>query len=251
MLVETQTVLRYKQSFCLFVYRLLDMCRMAPTPELQKSLRKQVLFLYNVLCLMVYNEDYSGNVSHLVDWASSVGSDIKLDAFKDMYVAKLVELKLHELQPAKFVFSFSTIWDSLHLMCLVGDDVVHNRQLFDAQAVLACIKNMKWVFYNVFIVLFCPICAKHYLTVDTFPFEFERVEVALYREQRGEPLQFVEEMNRNQIHKNVLYRNHLLYNSMVFHNHVNSYRPIQHDREELNNFQRMEWSILKSLVGIV
>ncbi|AAQ21679.1 unknown [Cryptophlebia leucotreta granulovirus] len=250
MLFETQTVLRYRQSFSLFVYRMLDMCRMAPSTELQISLKKQVLFLYNILCLISYNEDRSGAVIHLVDWASQVGSDIKLEVFKDMYLSKLENLNMKELKPNKFLFSFSTIWDSLHLMCLVGDDVIHNRHSYAQENVSACIRNMKWVFYNIFIVLFCPICAKHYLTVNTFPFEFERVEVGLYREQHGEPLLLVEEINKTQSHKNILYKNHLLYNSMVFHNHVNSYRPIQHNKEELNNFQRMEWSVLKNLLGL-
>nr|QNN89529.1 ORF78 [Pieris brassicae granulovirus] len=44
MLVETQTVLKYKQSFALFVYRMLDMTRMAPSPELKQVLKNEVHF---------------------------------------------------------------------------------------------------------------------------------------------------------------------------------------------------------------
>nr|QNN89527.1 ORF78 [Pieris brassicae granulovirus] len=67
----------------------------------------------------------------------------------------------------------------------------------------------------------------------------------------GEPLQLVEEITRNQIHKNILYKNNLLYKSMMFHNHVNNYRPIQHKQDELNKYQRMDWSLLKTLLGII
>jgi len=251
MIVETQTVIRYKDSFALLVYRLLDMVRMAPSIEIQSVLKKEVTFLYGLMCLMVYNEG-SGeeSVYEMVDWAASLGSDIKLDVFKDMYLEKLTQLRLRDLEPKKFLFSFSTIWDSIHLLCMIGDDMVMNRHLHEPEMVRSCIRNLKWVFYNVFIVLFCPICAKHYLSINNFPYEFERVEVALYREKMGEPIQFVEEVNRNQIHKNLLLKNHLLYKSMVFHNHINSYRPIQHVNDELNKFQRMDWVILKSLVGI-
>ncbi|ACZ63564.1 PrGVORF78 [Pieris rapae granulovirus Wuhan] len=251
MLVETQTVLKYKQSFALFVYRMLDMTRMAPSPELKQVLKNEVHFLYDLLCLIIYNDNKEESINVLIDWASVVGSDIKLDVFKDMYIEKLTQLNLQEFAPAKFLFSFTTIWDSIHLMCLIADDIIINRHIYEKETVMSCISNFKWIFYNIFIILFCPICAKHYLTVDTFPYEFERVEVALYREKMGEPLQLVEEITRNQIHKNILYKNNLLYKSMIFHNHVNNYRPIQHKQDELNNYQRMDWSLLKTLLGII
>ncbi|QOD40047.1 p33 [Matsumuraeses phaseoli granulovirus] len=250
MLVETPTVLRYKKSFALFLYRLLDMTRMAPSLELKQVISNEVKFLYNLMCVIVYKENRDNYINDLVLWASNLGSDIKIEIFKDMYTEKLLQINLNELSPAKYVFSFATIWDSIHLMCMLGDDIVLNRDKYDLNMVIGCIKNFKWVFYNVFIVLFCPICAKHYLTIDNFPYEFEKVETALYREKMGEPIIMVEEIQRNQIHKNILLKNNLLYKSMVFHNHVNNYRPIQHNKDDLNNFQRMEWSIYKSLLGI-
>ncbi|AKN80742.1 P33; sulfhydryloxidase [Diatraea saccharalis granulovirus] len=250
MLIETQTVIRYKHSFSLLVYRLLDMVRMAPSSEIQLVLKKEVKFLYGLLCLIVYNESYEENITALVEWAAGLGSDIKLDTFKIMFIEKLNQIHLRDLEPKNFLFTFSTIWDTIHFLCMIGDDIVMNRHLYDLDEVWRYIRNLKWVFYNVFIVLFCPICAKHYLTINNFPYEFERVEVALYREKMGEPIQFVDEIKRNQSHKNLLFNNYLLYKSMLFHNHVNSYRPIQHVNDELNQFQRMEWPILKNLLGI-
>nr|UYX49714.1 p33 [Darna trima granulovirus] len=251
MLNETQTVARYKQSFALFVYRLLDMTRMAPSPELQSVLQKEVAFLYYLFAIVLYHNNLKKNeINSLIEWAANLGSDINLDTFKEMYLEQLTRLNLTHMKPDKFLFSFSTIWDSIHLMCLLADDVVINRETHDQDNVINYIKNCKQVFYNIFIILFCPICAKHYLTIDAFPYEFERVEVALYREKQGEPLQLVEEINKNQSHKNILIKYHLLYASMSFHNHVNNYRPIQHNNDELNNFQRMDWSLLKTLLGI-
>ncbi|ABC61208.1 P33 [Choristoneura occidentalis granulovirus] len=250
MIVETQTVERYKQSFSLFVYRLLDMIRMAPSTELKHVIKNEVIYLYEIICLIMYGNNQKQRVNEMVEWASSLGSDIQMAVFKDMYQYKLKELTMSELEPKNFVFTFSTIWDSIHLMCLIGDDIIINRQSYDVDIIMACIKNLKWVFYNIFIVLFCPVCAKHYLTIDTFPYEFEKVEVALYREKMGDPLHLVDEIARNQSHKNILHKNHLVYHSMLFHNHVNSFRPIQHANAELNNFQRMDWRLYKNLLGI-
>ncbi|AIS92085.1 sulfhydryloxidase [Erinnyis ello granulovirus] len=253
MLVETQTVTRYKQSFLLFVYRLLDMTRVAPSPELKQVIQNEVVYLFELACLLVYNkgdEQKSLSVKMLVEWSGGLGSDIDIAVFNDMYTQQLTQYNLQELVPKSFVFTFAVIWDSIHLMCLLADDVIANRHLYDTDTTMQCIRNLKWILYNVFIVLFCPVCAKHYLTINTFPYEVERVEVALYREEMGEPLQLVDEMLQSQIHKNVLYKHHLVYNSMVFHNHVNNYRPIQHKRDELNNFQRMEWVLYKTLLGI-
>ncbi|APO13964.1 P33 [Plodia interpunctella granulovirus] len=250
MFVETLTIGRYKNSFALFVYRLLDMTRMAPSPELKTVLVKEVKFLYSLICLIMYDDNKSDKMEDLIEWASNLDSDIKLAEFQEKYVEKLKSLDLDNLEPQKYSFSFGTIWDSIHFMCLIADDIIHNRDSYEYEHVSSCIKNLKWVFYNIFIVLFCPVCARHYLTVDSFPYELERVEVALYREKMGEPLVLTQEINRNQGHKNVLFKHHLTYKSMLFHNHVNNYRPIQHKKDELNKFQRMEWTLYKTLLGI-
>ncbi|AEB00366.1 P33 [Clostera anachoreta granulovirus] len=250
MLVETQTVTRYKQNYALFVYRMLDMSRMAPSPELRAVLVKEVRFLYNIMCLTIYGQ-VKNNITTLIDWAVALGSDITLEVFKEMYQTKLNELQLHELNPPRFVFTFTVIWDSIHLLCMMGDDIIVNRTKYEYSTVMSCIHNLKSVFYNIFVVLFCPICAKHYLITDPFPYEFEKVEVALYREKMGEPIQLVEEIIRNYSHKNVLLKNCLVYKSMEFHNHVNGYRPIQHAKDALNDFQRMEWGLYKTLLGLL
>ncbi|UYE99127.1 MAG: p33 [Betabaculovirus sp.] len=253
MLVETQTVARYKQSFLLFIYRLLDMTRVAPSSELRQVIQNEVIYLYELACLLVYNkgnENKSVSIKMLVQWAGELRSDIEITAFNDMYSQQLTQYNLEEMLPKNFVFTFTVIWDSIHLMCMMADDIIANRHIYDTDIVTRCIRNLKWILYNVFIVLFCPICAKHYLTVNTFPYEFERIEIALYREKMGEPLQLVDDILQTQIHKNILYKHHLVYNSMVFHNHVNSYRPIQHKRDELNKFQRMEWVLYKTLLGL-
>ncbi|AAM70283.1 hypothetical protein [Phthorimaea operculella granulovirus] len=251
MLVETQTVLRYKESFSLFVYRILDMVRMAPSHELRNTLKNEVRFLYGLLRMIKDVDTTQASIDELIEWSAVLGSDIPLDVFKDMYTDKLKRLNLSKFEPQKFVFTFSTIWDCIHLLCLMCDDAIINRHNDSYENILSFVRNLKWVYYNIFIVLFCPVCARHYLTVNTFPFELERIEIALYREHMGEPIQMVDEcINRSQSHKNVLYRHHLVYVSMLFHNHVNGYRPIQHKKDDLNRFQRMEWGIYKNLLGL-
>lgn len=247
----TPTLERYKTSYGLFVYRMLDMARVAPSAEIKQVLINEAKFLYGLMCSLTYNDSKSAEIDALIKWGTNLGTDIKLDQFKDMYVQKLTELRLPDMIPPRFVFSFSTIWDSIHLMCYIADVMVLNRHKYTYEQVTTCISNFKWVFYNMFIILFCPVCAKHYLTVDTFPFEFEQVQVALFRESLGEPLVLVNEINRNQSQKNILYKYHLLYKSMLFHNHINSYRPIQHKNNQLNDFQRMDWSLYTTLLNIV
>lgn len=251
MLVETPTLIRYKGSFALFIFRILDMARVAPAKELQGVLIKEVKFLYHLACVTVYDDPQEAKVAKLADWAADLGKDIKLDVFKDMYIEMIKTLNLELLQPPQFVFSFTTIWDSIHYLCLLGDEMVAERDKLEYDSLKTHMKNLKWVFYNVFIILFCPMCARHFLTIDTFPYEIEKIEVALYREKMGEPLLLVQEITRNMATKNVLHTHHLLYASMMFHNHVNGYRPIQQSNDELNRFQRMDWAIYKNLLGIL
>ncbi|AAS82655.1 ORF83 [Agrotis segetum granulovirus] len=251
MLVETPTVIRYKGSCALFIYRMLDMTRVAPSKELQSVLIKEVRFLYHLFCVTVYGDPRAENVEKLISWCVSLGKDVKLDNFKDMYTEALLNFNLENITPPQFMFSFSTIWDSIHFICLIADEMVVNRDSLDIDMVRENIKNIKWIFYNIFIVLFCPMCAKHFLTINSFPYEVEKVEVALYNEKMGDPLTLVQEYNRSMSTKNVLYTNHLVYESMLFHNHVNSYRPIQQNNDKLNKFQKMDWTLYKKLLGII
>lgn len=229
---------------------MLDMTRMAPADKLQNIIADEVKFLYHLICVIVYGSKREESVSLLVDWCIALGSEIKLDSLSEMYVTKLNELNLQALHPGKYTLSFATIWDSIHYLCLLGDALILNRADFDSAIVSGIVRNLKNVFYNIFIILFCPICARHYLTVNIFPYELEKIEVALYRETKGEPIIMVNEENKMTSAKNVLVYNNLIYKSMVFHNHVNSYRPIQHNNDNLNNFERMDWATYKLQLGI-
>ncbi|AQQ80362.1 P33 [Betabaculovirus altermyunipunctae] len=250
MLTYTPLVKRYINSFQLFTFRMLDMIRVAPAEKLKNLLYSEVKFLYNLNCIVVYKETRQGDIEALLQWFMTLSEDLKLEDIKDLYVAKLQDLKLSQLDPEKYLFSFTTIWDAIHLLAYLGDEMVVKRDSLSHEAVMLYFKNLKWVFYNVFIILFCPKCARHFLTVDMFPYEVEKIEVALYREKMGEPLVLVQEETRSMATKNYLLTNHLLYKSMLFHNHVNGYRPIQSNAPDMNNFQRMDWGVYKSLLGI-
>ncbi|ACH69455.1 p33 [Trichoplusia ni granulovirus LBIV-12] len=251
MLTYTPLVKRYINSFQLFNFRMLDMIRVAPAEKLKNLLYSEVKFLYHLNCLIVYKESRSTDVDALLQWFQSLNADLKLEDIKDLYINKLQELKLSQLDPQKYLFSFTTIWDAIHLMAYMGDEMVIKRDQLPHESVMAFFKNLKWVFYNIFIILFCPKCARHFLTVDIFPYEIERVEVALYREKLGEPLIIVQEETRSMAAKNYLLSYHLLYKSMLFHNHVNNYRPIQSNSPDMNNYQRMEWNVYKNMLGLV
>lgn len=241
---------RYINSFQLFNFRMLDMIRVAPAEQLKTLLLAEVKFLYNLSCLLVYKDLKSVEIDALLGWFQTLSADLKLEEIRDLYKNKLQDLNLSQLDPEKYLFSFTTIWDAIHLMALLGDEMLNKRGTLDAEVVMMFFKNLKWVFYNIFIILFCPKCARHFLTVDIFPYEIERVEVALYREKLGEPILFVHEETKSMATKNYLLTHHLLYKSMLFHNHVNSYRPIQTNSPDMNNFQRMEWSVYKNMLGI-
>nr|ANY57595.1 PlxyGVORF76 protein [Plutella xylostella granulovirus] len=249
-MIETPTYIRYKNSFKLFIFRMLDMTRMAPAAELQSVICEEVKFLYHLICILEFQDNKNTQIDALISWCVNLGTDIKLDIVKDMYMEKLKQLNLQDLDPVKYNFSFPVIWDSIHYMCLLADEIVLYRKNYDIDLVIKTIDNFKWVFYNVFIILFCPTCSRHYLTVDNFPYEFEKVQVALYKEKMGEELILVEEETRNMSIKNYLLTNQLLYKSMLFHNHVTNYKPIQHKNDELLNLPKMEWSIYKKLLAI-
>lgn len=225
---------------------MLDLLRVAPSADLQTILEKEIKFLYGMLSLLIRGNMEREKIDIIVTWASKLGADIQLNVYETMYVERLKQIDLEEFIPSKFLFSFSVIWDSIHLLCLIADDIIINRELYESEMVSAYIRNLKWVFYNMFVILFCPVCARHFLTIDTFPFEFERIEVALFREKNGEPIVLAEEEKReHKNNQNFLYKYNLLYKSMIFHNHVNNYRAIQQNNKELNNFQRMEWTLYK------
>lgn len=250
MLPESPLLTQYIDSFSQLVFRMLDMMRLAPEQKLKELLNNEVQFLYHLLALVRYQDPKHASVDALLQWANTLGSDIQLEQMRSMYTSTLERLGIEELAFGRNNFTFSTIWDSMHFLCLLCDDLVENRKEVGIEIVKSTVRNLKWVFYNFFIILFCPKCAKHFLTVNNFPYTLEQIEVALYRETQNEPIVFAHEINRSTSHKNVLLYNHALYNSMVFHNHINNYRPIQTSNDSLNNYQRMDWGLYKQLLNL-
>ncbi|AJK91747.1 p33 [Spodoptera frugiperda granulovirus] len=251
MLAYTPLVKRYISSFQLFTFRILDMIRVAPAHKLKSLLYAEVGFLLRLNCILIYPESKDEQINRLLEWFQTLSDKLRLEDVKEAYIDTLQQLNLSLLDPQKYLFSFTTIWDTIHLMAYMGDAMVVKRDVVKHDTVMLYMQNLKWVFYNLFIVLFCPKCARHYLTANIFVYEIERVEVALYRERLGEPIIMVQEETRSMATKNCLMTHHLLYKSMQFHNHVNGYRPIQSNAPDMNNFQRMEWSVYKNMLGIV
>ncbi|ABQ52026.1 hypothetical protein SlGVgp083 [Spodoptera litura granulovirus] len=250
MITDTQLMTRYVNSFLILSFRMLDLTRVAPVVEIKSILIKETKFLYTICCLLIYGNAKVSQCEALVEWGAYQDPDANLDVVQKMYMEKLSLLGLGELNVNKYTFSFTTIWDSMHLLCHLGDSIVQQRHSLSYEQVSLFIKNLKWIFYNIFIILFCPRCAKHYITVNTLTYEIERVELALYREKMGEPIIMVNEETRSMAVKNTLLTNHLLYQSMKFHNHINGYRPIQTGNDELNKFQRMDWNAYRTLLGL-
>jgi len=238
---------RYKDSYLLFLFRFLDLTRVSLSKDLSNILYHEVIYMYQIGSLVVYKTVKERDLDELFDWFRNLSSEKSLENVKSMYEEKMNILNLKEMCPYNYTFTFTTIWDTIHFLCIIVDDLVMSRNKYTFDFVKHNLQNIKSIFFNMFIILMCPVCANHYLQVKGFLIsELEHIEISLYRESQGEPIIFQEEETRSISTKNVLLTNHMLYKSMVFHNRVNGYRPIQRNYDKLNNFKRMDWNRYKN-----
>jgi hypothetical protein len=237
---------RYKDSFFLFIFRLMDLMRVSTSDKMTLNLSKELTYLYHVACLIAYKDVPEKEIAELQSWAIALPKNIKLDEMKQLFIEKMNELNLRAFLPKNYTYTFTTIWDTFHLMAMIVDDMVANRDKYNYNFITHHLNNFKSFYINIFIKLLCPVCAYHYLlTRGVMVVAIEQLEIALRKEHEGTPIVMVDEINRNKGLKNYLLTHYIVYTSMEFHNHINTYRYIQRNLGNINEYVPMQWNNYK------
>ncbi|AAK85644.1 hypothetical protein [Epiphyas postvittana nucleopolyhedrovirus] len=248
---------RYKDSFLLYAFRLIDLLRASKSAHLTKLLSSQATYLYHFACLMKYKDVQKYEVQQLIEWAANAPPNIDLQQFRIEFMDKTAELNLRSCQPKSFTYTFTTIWDTIHFLSLIIDDMVLTRDKSSLDFVTQQLKTMKVLFYNIFFILHCAMCRDHYMNVKGYIiFHIELIELALEREHHNLPITFVnsycEETQAidSTLPPNILMKYLMAYVSMTFHNHINDYKWIQRNKTPPAHYERMTWEQYKKSLNI-
>ncbi|ADB84420.1 hypothetical protein [Apocheima cinerarium nucleopolyhedrovirus] len=217
--------------------------------HLAKILATELTYLYNIGCLIAYKEVQEAEIEELKNWTLSLDSSFDLEHMKIEFNDKMEELNLRAFLPKNFSYTFRTIWDVIHFLAILIDDMVDNRKNLSYEYIVNHLRQMKTLFYNLFFKIDCAMCRDHYLNVKGYIIlNIERIEICLNRERFGESIIMVDEITRANTTQNVLMKYGVLYSTMVFHNHINDYRWIQRNMKPPVDAFRMEWSHYKKLL---
>ncbi|QEI03678.1 P33 [Rachiplusia nu nucleopolyhedrovirus] len=242
---------RYKDSFLLFAFRHLDRMRLCRPKQLADILATEMTYLYNIACIITYKDVQEKEIEELKQWVLQLPDTFDLTQMQILFTAKTEELNLRAFQPRDYNYSFTTVWDTIHFLCIIIDDMVNDREALGYKIVTTNLSQLKAIFYNLFLQLECALCRDHYITVKGFLIlQIERIEWCLNREQYGEKIVFVDEITTRNETQNVLMRHGMLYASMVFHNHINEYKYVQRKMQPPVNFDKMKWNEYKKLLDI-
>ncbi|QDL56964.1 P33 [Dione juno nucleopolyhedrovirus] len=254
---------RYKDSYLLYAFRLIDLLRASKSAHLTKLLSSQATYLYHFACLIKYKDVQKYEVQQLIEWATNASPDIDLQQFRVEFMDKTSELNLRSCQPKSFMYTFTTIWDTIHFLSLIIDDMVLTREKSSLELVAQQLKIMKVLFYNIFFILQCAMCRDHYMNVKGYIiYHIERIELALDKERYGTPINFTnsyceqdaeparQETDSNLSPPNVLMKNLMAYVSMTFHNHINEYKYIQRNQKLPVHQERMTWEQYKKSLNL-
>lgn len=243
---------RYKDSFLLYAFRHIDTIRVCKSKQLAKILASEMTYLYNIACIITYKDVQENEIEELKKWVLELPDTFDLQQMQILFIAKTEELNLRAFQPRDYNYSFTTVWDTIHFLCLIIDDMVNEKDSLDYKTITTNLLQMKAIFYNLFLQLECALCRDHYITVKGYIiFHIERIEVCLNREQYGEKIVFVDEITTRNETNNVLMRYGMLHASMVFHNHINEYKYIQKKiQPPLSGNNKMKWNEYKNLLEI-
>lgn len=198
-------------------------------------------------------------VQQLIEWAVRISPQTSLSQFRIEFIDKTNELNLRSCQPKSFNFTFTTIWDTIHFLSLIIDDMVQVRDGNSNEFVIEQLNTMQVLFYNMFFMLDCPVCRDHYVkTMGFLMLPIESIIKALNYEKKGKEIVFVDfnyvenENNENisKNPKNVLKKNLMIHTSMDYHNHVNDYKWIQRNMDPPVQHKPMLWDDYKTLLSI-
>ncbi|AIU41315.1 p33 [Sucra jujuba nucleopolyhedrovirus] len=252
MIPMTPLFLQYKDSFFLFTFRHLNRMRTLKSKHLANILATELTYLYNIACIITYKEVQETEIEELKQWVLSLDSDFDLEQMKIEFNDKMVSLNLRAFVPNNYTYTFKTIWDVIHFLAMLIDDMINCRQKLSYEFIVNHLRQMKAIYYNLFIKLDCALCRDHYLNVKGFIIaHIERLEICLNRERFGEPIVMVDEINTQNVNKNVLMRYGVLYATMLFHNHINEYKWIQRNMKPPADLFKMSWNEYKQFLQLV
>ncbi|AGR56952.1 P33 [Choristoneura occidentalis alphabaculovirus] len=261
---------RYKDSYLLYAFRLIDLLRASKSAHLTKLLSSQATYLYHFACLIKYKDVQKYEVQQLIEWAANASPNMDLQQFRIEFMDKTAELNLRSCQPKSFMYTFTTIWDTIHFLSLIIDDMMITREKSSLDLVAQQLKTMKVLFYNIFFILQCAMCRDHYMNVKGYIiYHIERLELALDKERYGTPIIFTEfyceetaeqaqdlvgakAVNEKDVGEspNMTMKNLMAYVSMTFHNHINEYKWIQRNQKSPVHQERMTWHQYKKLLNL-
>lgn len=255
MIQLTPLLSQYKDSFFLYTFRHIDRMRLLHSKQLVDILATELTYLYNIACIITYKEVQNDEIDQVKLWALTLDSKHDLEHFKILFNEKMIELNLRAFVPQSYSYSFKTIWDVIHFLALIIDDMVANRNGIPHERLIAHMRQLKAIYYNLFFKLDCAMCRDHYLNVKGYLIlNIERNEIALNRERYGQPIEYVDvapfEIDSDTTNKNLLMRYGTLYASMVFHNHINEYRWVQRNMKPPANAFKMNWTEYKKMLNL-
>ncbi|AIE47802.1 sulfhydrl oxidase [Peridroma alphabaculovirus] len=251
MIPQSALFAQYKDSFYLYTFRHLDRIRSSKSKQLARILATELTYLYEIACLITYKDVQSDEIERLTQWTLQLSHDFDLEQMKLLFKEKMQELNLRGTQPKNYSYTFRTIWDTIHFLALLIDDMTENRDKMTYEFHTNQLRQMKALYYNLFFKLDCAMCRDHYMSVKGYLIQaIERVELCLNRERFGEKITMVDEIVAANVNDNTLMRHGVLYATMVFHNHINDYRWIQRNMKPPINFQKMNWSAYKQLLEL-
>lgn len=251
MIPQSPLFTQYKDSFLLYTFRHLDRIRGSKSKQLSKILASELTYLYEIACLIAYKDVQNEEIEKLKQWSLELSHDFDLEQMKLLFREKVQELNLRSTQPKNYSYTFTTLWNTIHFLALLIDDMIANREKLTYDFITNHLRQMKTLYYNLFFKLDCAMCRDHYMTVKGYLIQtIERIELCLNRERFGEKIVMVDEITVQNINDNVLMKHGMLYTTMVFHNHINDYRWIQRNMKPPINFEKMKWSTYKTMLDL-
>ncbi|AKR17373.1 P33 [Urbanus proteus nucleopolyhedrovirus] len=247
---------RYKNSFLLCIFRYFERIRSINNKyeQFAKTLATELAYLYDIACFVTYKSVLRQEREQIIDWMLSLSHDeIDIEALKSMYEQKLQELNLRALIPNNYTYTYTTIWDFIHFLSILIDDLVEQHNTLDYAIIVNHLLQIKIIFFNLFLKLDCSMCREHYMKTKGYLIcAIEHIELCLHRNKYDNKLILTNDLvlhTHTENDNNLLMKHYMLYMSMNFHNHVNSYRWIQRDIKPPADYKIMKWNEYKNSLG--
>ncbi|ABY65806.1 hypothetical protein [Orgyia leucostigma nucleopolyhedrovirus] len=251
MISSTPLFTQYKDSFLLYTFRHMERMLTCKSQSLTAILAAELTYMYNIASVITYKDVHDSEIEKLKEWALNLNQPTQMEQLIVEFEKKMIELNLRALIPKKYEYSYQTIWESIHFMAIIADDIVHNRKKLTFEFVTNQLRQIKTFYHNLFIKLHCVVCSTHYHNIKgVIIITIERLEICLNRERFGETIITVDDITSNNTTENVIMKYGVLYSTMVLHNHINEYKNIQLNIKPAVDAFKMKWNEYKQLLQL-